>query len=99
MSILHFGVLNFHSRTEKPRIRLSSSQPSPVPVHRAEQVLRRDAAKVAALLEHLCVGRRVALAAAAHALRDDARDDEQEGEHKSDGEADEHDEAASEFLA
>ena len=46
-------------------------------MHRAEQVLRRDAAEVGILLEHLRAGRHVALAAA-HALRDDARDDEQE---------------------
>jgi len=61
-------------------------------------VLRRDAAEVAVLLEHLRAGRHVALAAA-HALCDDARDDEQEGERESDGEADEHDEAEGEFLA
>ena len=67
-------------------------------MHRAEQVLRRDAAEVGILLEHLRAGRHVALAAA-HALRDDARDDEQEGERESDGEADEHDEAEGEFLA
>lgn len=67
-------------------------------MHRAEQVLRRDAGEVAVLLEQLRVGRYVALAAA-HALRDDARDDEQEGERESDGEADEHDEAEGEFLA
>lgn len=68
-------------------------------MNRAEQVLRRDAAEVAVLLEHPCVGRYVALAVAAHALRDDARDNEQEGERESDGEADEHDEAEGEFLA
>ena len=67
-------------------------------MHRAEQVLRRDAAEVAVLLEHLCVGRHVTIAAA-YALRDDARDDEQEGERESDSEADEHDEAEGEFLA
>ena len=67
-------------------------------MHRAEQVLRRDAAEVAVLLEHLRAGRHVALAAA-HALRDDARDDEQESERERDREANEHDEAEGEFLA